>query len=259
MILSIHNPKLKFTRQLLSRKKEREDAGKYVLEGIRLIEEAVTHNQKPEFVLYSSNTSNRGKKLIEEMVKQDVECLEVEHNILQRVSDTEQSQGILAVLPIIELAEPARPDFVLILDSIRDPGNMGTVLRSAASAGVQTVWVTTDTVDVYSPKVVRSAMGSHFQLPIKQKTWQQITDQTKALNLSMFLADSGGGMDCWDADFRSPSALVICNEAEGPSESARSLQANSIHIPMPGNFESLNAGVAASILLFEVVRQRRGL
>ncbi len=169
------------------------------------------------------------------------------------LSETETSQGILAVLNEAQLPIPDHPSFVLIPDSIRDPGNLGTLLRSAEAAGVQAVLLPPETVDAFAPKVVRAGMGAHFRLPIRSMNWDEIRAQTGGVQL--YLAEMQG-QPCWQADFRSPLALIIGGEAEGASEAARKLAAQPVSIPMAGKTELLNAAIAGSILMFEVRRQR---
>ena len=133
--------------------------------------------------------------------------------------------------------------------------------KMARSLGVQAVWLTPGTVDPFSPKVVRSAMGAHFRLPIHSLTWEAIRQglapQPGSPALRVYLSDSGGGLPYTQADFRSPLALVIGGEAEGASLQAQELASERVHIPMPGAAESLNAAVAAAIFMFEVTRQRQ--
>jgi TrmH family RNA methyltransferase len=184
-----------------------------------------------------------------------IEVEKVEGKLLQSLSDTETPQGILAVLEFIQLPISNSPNFLLIPDQIRDPGNLGTLLRSAAAAGVQAVLLPPETTDAFAPKVLRSGMGAHFWLPIHSMMWEEIRQVSQSASMQMFLADMEG-KSCWETDLRQPLALIIGGEAEGASEQARKLATQKISIPMSGDIESLNAGVAGSVLMFEVVRQR---
>jgi TrmH family RNA methyltransferase len=176
---------------------------------------------------------------------------------MQSLSETETPQGILAVLALTNSPIPNSPNFLLIPDQIRDPGNLGTLLRTAAAAGVQAVLIPPETTDAFAPKVVRSGMGAHFRLPIHALTWEEIEQISKSANLQIFLADMDG-ISCWETDLRQPLALIVGSEAEGASEQASKLANQQIGIPMMGKMESLNAGVAGSVLMFEVVRQKSG-
>ena len=135
---------------------------------------------------------------------------------------------------------------------------MGTILRTACAAGVNAVFLSPNCVDVYSPKVLRSAMGAHFKLPMIDSSWPlmktEISDRSPVP--AIYLADVRQGEPLWKCDLTLPIALIISSEATGASPEAIELATHKIHIPMPGGFESLNASIAAAILLFEVVRQR---
>src|SRR5258706_3821529 len=256
MNTSNQNPKLKLVRALLGRPKDRRDANAFVIEGIRLIGEAVTGGWRFQFVLFTDGLNERGQDLIKVLIAHRVDVEEVAGDLLQKVSDTEMPQGILAVLEFMNLEIPASPNFMLIADQIRDPGNLGTLIRSAASAGVKAILLPDETTDAFAPKVVRAGMGAHFCVPILALTWDEISEQTK--DLQIYLADMDGP-SCWDADLSKPLALIVGGEAEGVSEEGRKLAAQKISIPMAGNVESLNAGVAGSVLMFEVVRQRSNI
>ncbi|HEX9839017.1 MAG TPA: RNA methyltransferase [Anaerolineales bacterium] len=253
MITSSQNPKLKLVRALLGRAKERREAGAFVVEGVRLVEEAVKANWQFQFVLFSDGLNERGKELVNTLTANQIEVEEVSGDLLQNVSETETPQGILAVLKLDSLPIPDSPNFLLIPDQIRDPGNLGTLLRTAAAAGAQAALLPPETTDAFAPKVLRAGMGAHFKLPIHSMVWDEIRERIK--DMKIYVADMNG-RSCWKTDLRKPLALIIGGEAGGASEEAQKLATHRISIPMPGNVESLNAGVAGSVLMFEIVRQR---
>ena len=255
MITSTHNSKLQLVRSLLGRPKERRQSGAFVAEGVRLVEEALAVDWPFRFVLAGDDLSPRGQELITRLQQHGVDVEFIPQNLMSTIGETEATQGILAVLDPSPLLFPKTISFALILDQVRDPGNLGTLLRTAVAAGVQVVLLTPGTTDAYAPKVVRAGMGAHFRLPIFNMTWEQIRSHTH--DLSVLLADMEG-TPCWQADLTLPLALVIGGEAEGSSPEVLSLVNSSLAIPMPGEVESLNAAVAGSILMFEVVRQRAG-
>lgn len=255
MITSSQNPKIKLARALTGRPKERREAEAFLAEGVRLVEEASAANWSFRFVLYSDELSERGKKLVERLEEKKIEVEKVESGLLQSLSETETSQGIIAVLNHVPLTIPPSPNFILIPDSIRDPGNLGTLLRTADAAEVQAVLIPPETTDAFAPKVVRAGMGAHFRLSIHAMTWDEIKSRVQGMNV--FLADTEGTQSYWDADFKSPLALIVGGEAQGVSEQARKLANAFVKIPMAGKTESLNAAVAGSLLMFEVMRQRR--
>lgn len=261
MIISAHNPKVKLARALMGRSKERRQAAAFVVEGVRLVEEALAAKWGIRYVLYDETLSARGKRMVEHLRSRGVEAEEVAAHLLRSLSETETPQGILAVL---DLPSPgAFPEFlisdlnfVLILDRIRDPGNLGTLLRTAAAAGAQAVFLSPETTDAFAPKVVRAGMGAHFRLLIRDMTWDEMAQVCAAANLRLWLADMGGST-YWQVDLCSPLALIIGGEAEGASAPARALAHGTIGIPMPGGMESLNAAVAGAVLMFDVLRQRK--
>jgi RNA methyltransferase, TrmH family len=255
MIISAQNPKLKLARSLLGRPKERREAVAFVAEGVRLVEEALEAGWSFQFVLTGEKLSARGQALGKRLKTKGIIVEQITDALLGSISETETAQGVIAILDQTSLPIPQTLDFILILDQIRDPGNLGTLLRSAAAAGVQAVFLPPETTDAFAPKVIRAGMGAHFRLPIHALPWEQIRSICESSGLKILLADMDGA-SCWQSDLRLPLALLIGGEAKGASEQARRLADAKISIPMPGGSESLNAATAGAILLFEVVRQR---
>jgi len=254
VITSNQNAKIKWVRSLLGRAKERREAGAFIAEGVRLVEEAFAVKWLIQLVLYSDGLNERGRALVRKMKEERIDVEEVDYDLLQSISKTETAQGIIAVIKHTNLPVLDVLTYILILDQIRDPGNLGTLLRTAAVAGVEAVFIPPDTTDAFAPKVVRAGMGAHFRLPIHALNWDEIAEHIKGKNI--FIADAAGDVTCWDADFKSPLALIVGGEAEGVSAAAHQLATSLIRIPMPGHMESLNAGVAGAVLMVEVVRQR---
>lgn len=259
MISSKSNPKIAHIRDLLNQRKTRVESREFVVEGVRLCEEAEATGARPRLVLFTPLVSERGRLLADRFREVGCESEEIPEHLMAYLSDTDNSQGILTILPFPSLAHPKERTFTVIADGIRDPGNLGTLMRSAAAAGVDELIVTPGTVDPFSPKVVRSGMGAHFHLPIREQNWAAIQEDYSAEPESsplILLADMRGN-PMWETNLTRSLALIIGGEAEGASEGARKLATARISIPMPGKSESLNAAVAGSILIFEVIRQRR--
>jgi TrmH family RNA methyltransferase len=174
---------------------------------------------------------------------------------MSALSDTVNPSGILAVLPMSTASICHPLTWVLVVDGLRDPGNMGTLLRSALATGVEVVISTPGTVDVYNPKVVRAAMGAHFRLSVLvDRSWDMIRDTLEGLKV--ILAKPGVGTPYWAVRWREPTALLVGGEAWGASQAAEDLATSHVMIPMREGVESLNVAIAASILLFEGARQR---
>lgn len=258
MITSTKNPKIQQVRSLLARSSERKEQKAFVAEGVRLVEEAFHAAWPARQVFFSPDLSERGRKVAAAYAVLGAQVEEVSPEVMQAAAGTERSQGLMAILEEYELPLPPIPDFLLLADGIRDPGNLGTLLRSAAAAGVQAVFLPPGTMDVFSPKVVRSGMGAHFRLPIRTVDWAFLDAWRTNIQppLRIYLSEAEGGTPCWQADLRQPLMLVVGGEAEGAGAEALQRVDEKLSIPMPGKFESLNAGVAASILMFEIVRQR---
>ena len=258
MITSAHNPKIQWLRKLQSQARARREQGAFVVEGVRLAEEALQAGWPAELVLHSAALSPRGQAVVDGFAGRGVPVESATEAALKAASDTETPQGLLVALKLQPLPLPPALDFILIPDGVRDPGNLGTLLRTAAAAGVQAVLLPPGAADAYAPKVLRAAMGAHFRLAVQALDWPAIQQvlHSSARPLHIYLADAGGGQPYTQADLRAPLALVVGGEAAGAGDQASALVDERLHIPMPGGVESLNAAVAAAILMFEVVRQR---
>jgi TrmH family RNA methyltransferase len=251
MITSAHNPRIQWVRKLQAQPRFRQDEGLFVLEGVRLVEEALQAGWQPSLALYTPDLSPRGLEIVHMLPSSIVE--EVTPSVMKSASDTRTPQGLLTVVAHKDLPLPSPLDFVLVLDALRDPGNLGTILRTALAAGVQGVFLAPGSVDPFLPKVLRSAMGAHFHLPLRLLDWPVIATLLKP-GFQIYLAEVAASLPYTQADFHSPVALVIGGEAEGASAEAQRLADVRIYIPMAPGVESLNAAVAAAILMFEVVR-----
>jgi TrmH family RNA methyltransferase len=260
MITSVHNAKIQWLRKLQSQARFRRQENAFVVEGVRLAEEALGAGWPAHLVLHSEQLSPRGQAVVASFVQSGVAVEAATEVVFKSACDTETPQGLLVALRLQPLPLPPTPDFVLIPDGVRDPGNLGTLLRTAAAAGVQAVLLPPGTADAYAPKVLRAAMGAHFRLAIQALDWPAIRQVVHAVErpLQVHLADAAQGLPYTQADLRQPLALIVGGEAAGAGEQAARLADTRLHIPMPGGMESLNAAVAAAVLIFEVVRQRGG-
>jgi len=256
MITSVQNPKVKWVRALQGESNARKEAGAFAIEGVRLVEEALAAGWEAQWVMYAEGLGERGILLLEAFRAGGVAVDQVAPHVLRAISDTLTPQGILAVLSLSPLRLPNHLDFLFVPDQMRDPGNLGSMLRTAAAASVQAAILPPGTVDAFAPKVVRAGMGAHFRLPILNMDWDEISQLSTSAGLLCYLAEAADGLPYNQADFRHPLVLVVGGEAEGAGEEVQSLAPIRVQIPMPGGGDSLNAAVAAGVLLFEVVRQR---
>jgi TrmH family RNA methyltransferase len=254
MITSAQNPRIKRVKLLISQAKARRKQAAYVLEGVRLLEEALGSGLAPELLLYTPELDARGRELVIAFRTKGVDCEEVSPLVFNSASDTQSPQGLLAIYPQHILPLPTEPDFLVVADALRDPGNLGALMRTCLAAGVEGLLLAPGTVDPFSPKVIRAGMGAHFRLPLLIGSWEEIRRLTAKLQI--FIAEMEQGSNLWDTDLTRPLAIIIGGEAHGPGRSALQLEHSPIHIPMDGGLESLNAAVAGAVLLYEVRRQR---
>lgn len=243
----------------LARRAFRRREGRLAIEGLRLVEDALAAGTVPAYALttraFTAADADAGRKLLGELDERGVPLFEVPAGLFAEVAGTVTPQGILAVVPVPSLPLLDPVDLLLILDGWRDPGNLGTALRTALAAGVDGVLLGPGNVDVTNPKVVRAAMGAHFRLAIQQLDWPTIGHLTTGL--ATWIADAGGEVDYASIDWRASSALIVGSEAHGPSPAALAL-GRTVRVPMAGPAESLNAATAAAVVVFEAARQRRG-
>ncbi|NIP24576.1 MAG: RNA methyltransferase, partial [Phycisphaerae bacterium] len=179
----------------------------------------------------------------------------VSEQVMAHASDTETPAGAMAVVSITVPVLPESPDLYLVLDRISDPGNMGTILRSSAASGVDGVLIGPGSVDIYNPKVVRSSMGALLRLPVLSLSWAEIGEVVDGM--AVWLAAANGRTAYTAVNWQQPSALIIGSEAHGAGQRAYEMAHETVTIPMAAETESLNAAVAASVILFEAQRQKR--
>jgi TrmH family RNA methyltransferase len=260
MITSLQNPRIKTARQLLNERKAREETGSLAVEGVRLAEEALQNHWPVQFALWSAQLSERGRKLVNVFIQRQIPTDEIPPALMAKISDTETPQGLLLVLSSKEMPLPADLNFLLALDGVRDPGNLGTILRSACAFGSQGVVLLPGSADPFSSKVLRAGMGAQFRLPVTELSvdeFQRLCKEKSAPALNIYLADMEQARLCWLVDLKQPLALVIGGEAAGATQQLYAIADDKVLIPMPAGSESLNAAVAASILSYEILRQRQ--
>lgn len=254
MILSsLQNPKIKQLRALHARK-ERQKQGLFLLETTKLLEEArlwrwplVEIFATPTWVERHGSDWNAPVSLVSEA-------------LFEQLTTTETSEGVVAISPIPAspaLPELTRDSLIVALDALQDPGNLGTIIRTADAAGATAILAGKGTVDPYSPKVVRSTMGSLFHVPvIPVADLYPTLDAMAQAGAAVVATSLGAERSLYDLDLTGPVVWLIGNESQGLSEEALTHTTAQIRIPMPGHAESLNAAIAAAVCLFETVRQR---
>lgn len=247
------------------------------MEGPHLLEVLLESGMLPAEIYYQPALLGRtgeGRALLRRLLLHtrglpDNERVEVSERVIESISETQTSQGVVSVLPLSAFApqkiEARRPPgnrpALLILDGLSDPGNMGTILRTALAADVAEVLLTPKCVDPFGPKVVRAAAGAHVALPVAaDQNWEAIEgriEQHCGGGRRVLLAEAGASHPYFEQDLRTPFALITGNEAHGPSPEARRQATATISIPLANHVESLNAAMATGIILYEAVRQIR--
>jgi len=258
-IASPDNTHIKYVRSL-EKKRVRYRDKQYYLEGLRLVAHALLRGIRPAFVFCTEEfiQDPRGAELVAQLDQVDTPTWTVAPAVMNTISDTVTPQGILAVVPMPDPAPDLarQADLLLVLDGIRDPGNLGTILRTAQATGVQAVLLAKGCVDPYAPKVVRAGMGAHLDLPLlPAMEWADIAPLIA--DKQRVLADAQGEITLWEVDWRPPTALIVGGEAEGASPEAWAATQLVARLPMQGETESLNAAIATAAFLFEAQRQRQ--
>jgi len=240
----------------LKDKKYRDQANKFIIEGTRILEDAILENAQIDMIVICEDcVKNIDKKLMYEIAKHN--CVYVTEKVFNTISDVTNPQGVLAVIKRdlnntqIDYSE----QIIVVLDGIQDPGNLGTILRTIDSANLKQVIVSKQTADSYNPKVVRSTMGGIFRVNVIQV--DNLVEELKQMQKQGFeivVTSLDTDDSVYDISY-TKKVIVIGNEANGVSEEVQKIANKKVKIPMLGKTESLNASVAAGIMIYEYVRQ----
>jgi len=254
IITSKANEKIRLIRGLQEQRKIREREKLFVAEGTRLAEEAAAAGLRARMILHDGRLGPRERSAVNRLAAAGGAVYQTDPEILRACSDTASPPGLLTVLEWPELPLPQPLEWAVVADGISNPGNLGSLMRSADAFGVPVLILAPGCVDPFNPKVVRGGMGAHLRLPLRILDWRGIGELLAGF--SFWLAESREGRPVEDVDWSGRAALFIGGEAAGPGEGARALAAGSVRIPMRGNVESLNAAVAGAILLYEISRRK---
>lgn len=262
-ISSSDNTYIKEYRRLAGSRKYRRGAGKLALEGPHLVKEALAAGLVPEVVIFTRNFLDAGGNNILSNLPDGARQYLVSPSLFARLADTETPQEVAAIIPFSAPELPAimtRPlSLVLILDRLQDPGNMGTIVRTASAAGVDALFYGPGTVDPYSPKALRSSAGALFHLPpVTVEEPLQLVKLLQGSGMLVLAAQPQGGQIYWEIDYRRKVTLLIGSESSGLSPELSAAADLAVSIPQSSPLDSLNAAVAAAVLVYEVLRQRTG-
>lgn len=259
MITSTSNARVKELVQLQKKSKVRNEQGVFLVEGVKMYQEIP---QEQLVKVYVSETfADKQKEEINRL--KDRRKLEyLSDHVFQYVSDTKTPQGILCVVRqstyCLEDILEAEDAHLLVLDNLQDPGNLGTILRTAEGAGVTGIIISKESVDIYNPKVIRSTMGSIYRVPfVYVEDLKEAIVKVKAHGIFTYAAHLDGKNSYDKEDYTKKTAFLIGNEGNGLRKEIADLADTWIRIPMQGQVESLNAAIATSVLMFETARQRR--
>lgn len=260
-IISSKNNALIKKAAALQRRKERQSSGLFLLEGVRMLEEAIT-KAEIEYMLFTIKLtdSRRGEELIRSALARGVPCYQIPENLLHIICTTEHPQGVVGVAKrkfyslskIISQAEC----FLLFADQVQDPGNLGTIIRTASAVGVTGIILSPGTVDPYNEKTIRSTMGAILSIPILEGIMvEDFLAQARSNQVKVVAGDLRGNKPHFFANLSGKVCIAVGNEAGGISPELRTGADELVTIPLKQRVESLNAAVAAAILLYEKIRQ----
>lgn len=261
LISSVNNELIKETCDL-KLKKYRTICDAFIVEGARSTEEILTSGWEILRVFVDmSADSQRIRTILTDLEGMGILAFEVTRDVMRRLSDTDAPQGILTVVrrKMYELNHfnQGEDGLLLVLDEIRDPGNLGTIVRTADAAGVSGIILLEGCADLFSPKTVRATMGSLFHLPIKvEQNKEEFITWCAASNWSIWSSSLEGGESIYGEKLPGRTAIIMGNEAEGVSKVLLAASEKRVYIPMPGRAESLNVAIATGIILFECVRRK---
>ncbi len=241
----------------LKEKKYRAEKNQFIVEGFRFVEEALKSKFEVNMVFISESSKERWNSFnLELKLQQNTKVYWITNQILKLISSTETPQGIVAVVKNKNIDVEYKNGFYVLVDKIQDPGNVGTIIRTAHASGALGVIVTKGTADIYNEKTLRSTMGSIFHVPIIEDPYLSSVQRLKENGFNLIVSSLDTDKNFYDINLKEKAIIVVGNEGNGVSEELINLADVKVKIPMPGNAESLNVSVAASIMMFEAVRQK---
>jgi len=255
MITSTSNSQVKYLVQLQNKSKIRKENKEFVVEGIKMVEEAP--NDRIVKIYVSENFTQSNEEAIKK-ISSEYEV--VSDSVFSQISDTKTPQGILAIIKMLDYSIDdliKEMPLIAIIENLQDPGNLGTIIRTGEGAGISGVLMSSNTVDIYNPKTIRSTMGSIFRVPfVYEDDLLKAIELIKNRNVTIYAAHLDGKNSYTAEKYSGPSAFLIGNESNGLTDEVAKKADVLIRIPMCGKVESLNAAIATTVLLYEAKRQR---
>ncbi len=253
MITSTSNPKIKQVALLRDKARARREEGAYIVEGLRMFREIPAGDVREVYV--TQDFYNKNESLCS--TYKDLQV--VSDKVFEKIADTVTPQGVVAVVSMKEtsLEDVLKGDFLLFLENIQDPGNLGTLFRTAEGAGVKGIIISKGSADIYNPKVIRSTMGSIFRMPYIYVEDIAPVIAKESSNMNIYAAALEGAKDYTTVSYTGRCGILIGNEGNGLKNETIKAAGKSVYIPMQGSVESLNASISGAILMYEAARQRR--
>lgn len=256
-IESKDNNLFKNTKKLKERKNRNKNS-KYIIEGFRLVQEAFKAKVDVDYLIVTKDGNEKMDLYLSDYISNQVKIYEISDNLFKELVSTENPQGILAVINMNIKPMNFHGEFYLLCDKLQDPGNIGTIIRTAHAAGVQGIILTKGTVDIYNEKAIRSTMGSIFYIPIHYDDDNlSLVKKLKEQGFKLVVTSLETDKDFFQEDLCGKVVLTVGNEGNGVSKEVFELADTKVKIPMPGNAESLNVAIATSVIMYEKVRQDR--
>lgn len=258
MITSTSNVQIKQIIALLKKGKERKEQNAFVIEGRKMFEEICQEKSRVVKAYFSDSYVKAGYA---DKAMKTVPYEVVADSVFDAMAETVTPQGVLAIVKMPEYSLEEMIDkagTLVLLENLRDPGNLGTIIRTAEAAGVSGVILSKESVDIYNPKVIRSTMGAVYRVPfLYVEDFQTLLKELRAKNVRLLAAHLQGKKTFDKADYNGKVGILIGNEANGLTEEASELANEKVLIPMAGSVESLNAAVAAALLMYEAFRKQK--
>lgn len=256
LIISRDNSQFKSLRKLALSARERRKAGKALLDGVHLVASYTERIGMPEMLVVAASAQESPEigTLLASM-PEEVCRIALSDALFQELSPVDTPTGILALVAVPEILLQQSPRCIVLIEAVQDPGNLGSVLRSAAAAGVEAAYLSTGCADAWSPRVLRGGMGAHFVLPVREGV--DLVAVAEAFPGEVVVTSLQGDASLFDLDLAGVVAFVVGNEGAGVSQALHQAATRRVRIPMPGAVESLNVAAAAAVCFFERVRQQQ--
>ncbi len=237
----------------LKEKKHRVKNNKYIIEGLRFVDEALKSGVSIDSIIFTENFKEKNEEFFSN-IPENIRLIQMNEALLKQLCSTENPQGVLGVVNM-QNKELKGGELVILVDKVQDPGNMGTIIRTAHAAGASGIIMTKGTVDIYNDKTLRSTMGSIFYIPVVEDNSLEYVKSLKEEGYKLVVSSLQGKNNFFEENLQGKVIIAVGNEGNGVSDEVYEISDIKVKIPMPGNAESLNVAVATSVMIYEKIRQ----